>query len=559
MLFKVFYKSVVLITLIGLVVLCLKGEDLGRFKIFIEKDIRLSGSKSKKWYWVFIPVLLFLLYILFRPLYPPGGWDDISYHLAYAKYYVANNGLVLNPYLRYALHPHNMNILYSMALLFYDDILAQSIHASMAIVAAVGIYSLGSIIFNRIAALTAAMIFLCSPLVLHLMQVAYIDLGLMLFIFCTYYCFSLWLTTQERFWLYLAGASLGWAVGTKYLGLLFLLLFLIWMIKKERKTRVILVFSLIVVVAGSPWYVRNHLIAKDPLFPFGGKIFGYSWLWNEHDAAGQANDLYVEHGTPRTIKSFLTLPRNLVVQKHKFMEGAISLPMLVFFLAFLFFLWGNKHFKRMTIFSYVNLLIWFMTTQILRYFLPVFPFVSLISGAILVMFISFVLRQASKPFHNHMLEIVRNPDRWSSWAKGTILLILLLIVGLYIKGDDFSVKAIPTTRQAREKYLLNKMPGYKFVQIINGRQLTAIYSIGYEDMQYFVEGKMVGDWFGPMRHSAFYPILKDSDKLYEKLNRLGIKYFLINKRRVGQGEIDTRRHFQILYENEDGILFKLDH
>jgi hypothetical protein len=241
------------------------------------------------------------------------------------------------------------------------------------------------------------------------------------------------------------------------------------------------------------------------------------------------------------------------------MDGAISLPMLVFFLAFLFFLLGNKHFKRMTIFSYVNLLIWFMTTQILRYFLPVFPFVSLISGAILVMFISFVLRQASKPFHNHMLEIVRNPDRWSSWAKGTILLILLLIVGLYIKGDDFSVKAIPTTRQAREKYLLNKMPGYKFVQIINGRQLTAIYSIGYEDMQYFVEGKMVGDWFGPMRHSAFYPILKDSDKLYEKLNRLGIKYFLINKRRVGQGEIDTRRHFQILYENEDGILFKLDH
>lgn len=46
------------------------------------------------------------------------------------------------------------------------------------------------------------------------------------------------------------------------------------------------------------------------------------------------------------------------------------------------------------------------------------------------------------------------------------------------------------------------MPGYKFVQIINGRQLTDIYSIGYEDMQYFVEGKMVGDWFGPMRYSS---------------------------------------------------------
>jgi hypothetical protein len=103
------------------------------------------------------------------------------------------------------------------------------------------------------------------------------------------------------------------------------------------------------------------------------------------------------------------------------------------------------------------------------------------------------------------------------------------------------------------------MPGYKFVQIINSRELTDIYSIGYEDMQYFVEGKMVGDWFGPMRYSSLYPILKDCDKLYEKLNMLGIKYFLINKRRAGQWEINTKRNFQILYENEDGILLKLDH
>jgi len=76
-----------------------------------------------------------------------------------------------------------MNILYAMALLLYDDILAQMIHASMAILTAAGIYSLGSIAFNRFTALTAAIIFLCSPLVLHLMRVAYIDLGLMLLYF----------------------------------------------------------------------------------------------------------------------------------------------------------------------------------------------------------------------------------------------------------------------------------------------------------------------------------------------------------------------------------------
>ena len=35
--------------------------------------------------------------------------------------------------------------------------------------------------------------------------------------------------------------------------------------------------------------------------------------------------------------------------------------------------------------------------------------------------------------------------------------------------------------------------------------------------------------------------------------------YLINKRRAAQWEISTKRNFQILYENEDGILFKLDH
>jgi hypothetical protein len=68
---------------------------------------------------------------------------------------------------------------------------------------------------------------------------------------------------------------------------------------------------------------------------------------------------------------------------------------------------------------------------------------------------------------------------------------------------------------------------------------------------------MVGDWFGPMRYASVYPFLKDCDKLYETLHNVGMKYFLVNKRRLPQWEIDTKRHFQVLYENRDGILFKL--
>jgi len=79
MLLKVFYKSVVLITLIGLVMLCLKGQNLGRFKVFIKEEIRLLASTSRQWYWLFIPALLFLLYILFRPLYPPGA--GMTFHI----------------------------------------------------------------------------------------------------------------------------------------------------------------------------------------------------------------------------------------------------------------------------------------------------------------------------------------------------------------------------------------------------------------------------------------------------------------------------------------------
>ena len=84
------------------------------FSIFLprktEAQDKGSFSSKRKILWTLAVFMLFSPF-LFLPLYPPTAWDEISYHLPYAKYYVEHNGLSVNPFLRYPLYAHNIDLL----------------------------------------------------------------------------------------------------------------------------------------------------------------------------------------------------------------------------------------------------------------------------------------------------------------------------------------------------------------------------------------------------------------------------------------------------------------
>jgi hypothetical protein len=548
---------------------------------------RTFGSFLRKnWYWV-IPLAGILSPLFLLPLYPPIKWDEISYHLPYALFYVEHQGLAVNPFLRYPLYAHNIDLLYSFSLLFSDDIVSHLLHASTAVLTAVGIYNLGTITSDRKTGALAAFLFLSSPLVLLLMKTAYIDLGLTLFVFLGFYCLSMWSITKQDYWLYLAGFATGIAAGSKYNGLMFIPLYVLWIGYESRKISLFAKFLIPALVFGTPWYIRNYIISGDPVSPFGGEFFGY-WLWNEKDLLSQFQNLYETYGTPKNLASLLILPWNLLLHPGKFMEGALSPAMIASFPAPFFFMKLSRHQRILCIFVFVNIFIWFFTSQILRYLLPVFPMIALLSATVLIRAYNTIIEKlrstfSKSPFSVQLLRITVSITAFFIVISPSFVDVRTMVK---IKNVMHSFKALeainafqtsyenylntelvkatlrdplPVTKQMRDDYLTPRVRAFHLLQIANKTPSLNIYQIGFEDSFYFAEGKMIGDHFGPARYRIVLDILPQSKKLHATLSSMDIQLFLVDKGERFTMDFDSSFHdyFKLIAEDLHGKLYRL--
>jgi hypothetical protein len=548
---------------------------------------KLGSFFKKHWYWV-TPVVIILSPLFLLPLYPPIKWDEISYHLPYALFYVEHQGLAVNPFLRYPLYAHNIDLLYSLSLLFSDDIVAHLLHASTAVLTTVGIYNLGTVTSEKKTGVLAAFLFLSSPLVLLLMKTSYIDLGLTLFVFLGFYCLSMWSITKQDYWLYLAGFATGIAAGSKYSGLMFIPLYILWIEYEGRKISLVVRFLIPALVFSAPWYIRNYIISGDPFSPFGGEVFGY-WLWNKKDLLGQSQNLFKTHGTPRNLPSLLMLPLNLLFNRGDFMEGALSPAMIAVFLAPFFFMKFSRYQRMLCIFVFVNIIIWFFTSQILRYLLPVFPMIALLSAPVLIHIYSAIIKKFQSIFpRKHFL------SRISHIMVSTVAVILIIspsFVGMRIienmKETIHSFRAfegidllqtpygnylnteivrgtlrepLPVTKQMRDEYFRKNVSAFNLLQVANKTPSLNIYQIGFEDSFYFAEGKMIGDHFGPARYSTVLEPLPHSKKLHATLSSMNIQLFLMNKEGGNTMNFDSSftNYFKLIAEDDHGKLYRLE-
>jgi hypothetical protein len=564
-LFGFFYKSSLIIVLfLSVIVSFSKGDWISLKAEFPHSSGRVIDILIKNWKWLLVAILLVAPQLI-KLLYPPRHWDDIMYHLPHARDIVIHHGLYLNPYVRYPLFPQNIEILYAFLLLFYDDISTHLIHASCAVITAMGVYSLGTLTSSRKAGVIGAIIFLLNPLVQILMKTAYIDLGLTMFVFLGFYCISLWINTKKINWLYLAGFATGMAAGTKYTALIYVLLYAVWIAYEGRNIRHVITFICLVIVFGSPWYIRNYILSGNPVFPFGEGLFGYSWLWDKNDALEQYHELIKAHGTPRTILSFLLLPWNLAMHQEKFMDdGGISLWMLAIFPSIFLMKRFNPFQRKLCVFVFVTTIIWFFSTQILRYLLPLFPVMSLLSAYVLVdLYDNSIRKSLQKSFSGKVPAFKLIYSKVSYYAGKKVVLILIIAVLLIIQGKDFNRRIkknrFPITQELRHGYLSSVKPAYELIQIANMDPSLNIYQLKFEDHIFYADGRIIGDHFGPARYSTILNILGESDKLYETFITRNIQLFLLNKEVLKDSKLDESflKHFLLIAENDNGFLYGL--
>lgn len=545
-LLRLLYPVVVLLVLTaGVIVSHASITDLFR-------RIRTWLKAISAWQKILVALAFLLLAtpILVRPLYPPTAFDSTMYFLTSAKVFAQTHHVGATSYLRFPVLTQLNEMLFTFALLSFDDISAQLIQLLMLGVLAVVLVAFCRSNFSRQSGWWAAAILLGNPLVLWCGSVGYVDICLMLFSALASYTFWNWLRGRERHWLTLSAVFCGFAAGTKYPGLFFpalMGLVTVYLAVRERRYSYPLRFAAVSLAVAAPWYIRNYYYTRNPVFPFLPKIFGYSF-WSPEDVAGLTLDM-ARLGLGRSFRALFLVPWHLMFDQNIFLAESKLSPLYVVAVPVIAVLAiKDTRLRKILLFGLSFILFWFLSAQVLRFLLPALPPLSVAVAAAIDSLLAWV------PFTR----------KWrGSLAVVTAIVFVLAYQGWRDSVDLWDVNGrIPVSREQRDGYLTPRLPSYPAHILLNdlkGASYT-LYSVQDENMAYFVDGVYKGDYFGPARYSRIWDKLDNGQLLYYELRTQDANYFLINQARMRiklPQDSFFLKHFKPIYEGANTQLFEL--
>lgn len=500
-------------------------------------------------------------------LYPPTAFDATSYHLPFARAFAEQHRLVVLPYRRYIIFPHVAEVLVAPLLFIGSDTLSHLIEWMSAALTALALYATGVRLGSTRIGLWAAALWLGNPLVVSMAGAAFVDLTCTLFAILGALAWAIWAQEDDRRYLLLSAALIGSAAGTKYLGLLSLLLLLpSTLVVSWHRRRLSSFFAFAALSAGvlGPWYLRIFLVTGNPVFPYLAGVFG-GMEW-----AG-SGDVVLAIGGNRGVHALLSLlsERLLDVLSHPhalvllpwhaaFARSIFNsqpptswlyiglVPLIAFACVMTLWKW-RTHPKTLAERYVVGAALGSLAyatpylSRDIRYMLPIGAALAL-AGAI----------------------VIDGTWRSSRRELGTLAVAALLIAhGLgYAAYRLLKQGAIPTNAAARDAYLERRFGAYPALALLNrqnGKRYT-VYALHAENLAYFAEGEFLGDWVGPARFEKVLPTLHDSARLYQTLLGLGADHFLVNR---GQTSIPLpeddffRNHFRPLLRTSEVELFEV--
>ena len=242
--------------------------------------------KLKKQYVLYLCLLAIIISIVILASVPPISRDALTHHLYLPKLYLQARAIYEIVDIDFSYFPMNLDLLYLVPLAWGNDIIPKYIHFFFSLCTATIIFFHLNKRLTSIWALLAAILFLTIPVIVKLSIVAYVDLGLVFFSTASLFLVLQWAERENQI-LKLVGAGIccGLAIGTKYNGLISLLILslLIPVLhqKRSHKETVSTVqccgYSLLFVgvsfLVFSPWAIRNIVWTGNPFFPLFGGVF----------------------------------------------------------------------------------------------------------------------------------------------------------------------------------------------------------------------------------------------------------------------------------------------
>lgn len=323
---------------------------------------------------------------------PPVSKDALVHHLAIPKLYLTHGGVYEIPSAPFSYYPMNLDLLYLVSLYFGNDIVPKYIHFAFALLTAYLIFNYLKTRLNAVWGLFGALFFLSIPVIVKLSVTVYVDLGLIFFSTATLLLILRWIKSGFPIRLLVfSGISCGLAMGTKYNGLILLLLvgffvpFLYARYGSNDDRRIIkscvfgFIFVFVAFLVFSPWMIRNYLWTQNPLYPLFDQ-----WV-NPHEGAPQSIGIFAYRSLVYHEEwwEIALLPIRVFFQGQdnnpQYFDGRLN-PGL-FILPFFAFLFGNRSERsvrqeRNILLTFVILYFafaFFLSHLRIRYILPIVP------------------------------------------------------------------------------------------------------------------------------------------------------------------------------------------
>lgn len=326
-------------------------------------------------------------------LTPETGKDALIYHLAVPKLFLNHHGIYFIEGNIFSNYPLLSEMLFIIGLFLDSDIMARSMHFVALLLILLGMYQfIRHKLTEHKFPILSLLIFYTIPSVFISSSMAYNDLFLAFHSMAAVFAFINWFDRNEPGWLIVCGVFSGLAIASKYTALLlpFLgCLGILWasqrqLMEPQKVFRVLFLYLLVAVIVGSPFYVKNLIMTGNSFYPFLYEIFGGKG-WEPGQA--RAYDLFVQNlGMGRELIDYILLIWNVSLHAKldsPQFDGIIG-PIFLLTLPFAFGMRKvNISLKIFMIYSMFTFLFWAGSAQQIRYLIPIFPFLAILTGYVL--------------------------------------------------------------------------------------------------------------------------------------------------------------------------------
>ncbi|MEW6556612.1 MAG: hypothetical protein AB1349_04565 [Elusimicrobiota bacterium] len=376
--FGMLYKLVFYILILFLFLISLKN--------FKYTNIKLPSFDLK------IVLLLFVFFIFLSTafigaLVPPTFYDSLVYHLSIPAQYIKQHKICHIETNLFANFPQNIEMLYTMALLLYNDILANLIHWAFLPLTLCIIYGFSIQYLSIKISLYATLIFVITPAIVLLASGTYIDMGLTFYLFLSFVSLINWAETSEKKWLILSGLFSGFSLSIKYTAIISVAIFVLVILYKcvslkQNIFAILFLFFIPAILVPLPWLVKNYIFTGEPFFPFF--IFSQASFYIKQYLS------HVSHHGTVGVFSIINLPWDITMEGVKFGGGFDVIgPFYLVFLPVLFLITKTDNIAKLCfVYTAFYFLIWGFSARVLRFLIPAVPATAIVFSACIAEFIN---------------------------------------------------------------------------------------------------------------------------------------------------------------------------